>query len=249
MTLSYDFAFLGILYNSFHEKKCCIKRQRCVIHPFKKRNCLCCGSDLDYTAAAAVISVYYKICDEIEDNGFLKSLPFRLLRRIMKKGFKKASDKLPQIAHDTEKCMKMQFELEHEKCTSIDKACEPTAKIMSSIAGNISDDENFHQELGAFGYHLGRFIYLADAYDDIEKDQKKGSYNPLLLNFDDTDSAKQFALENINMSLGQASEHYCKCGFKKFKGIMDNIVYLGLPNFRIINKKKTWKEKNKITEI
>ena len=118
--------------------------------------------------------------------------------------------------------------------------------IVSTGGGDGSFSFNVADNLQTDQLYYIMFVMNADGlqhrYDEIALTKKAdGRY--------DTDSAKQFALENINMSLGQASEHYCKCGFKKFKGIMDNIVYLGLPNFRIINKKKTWKEKNKITEI
>ena len=66
LILSYDFAFLGILYNSYHLKSNTIKKCHCIVHPFKKKSCICCTNNLDYTSAAAVISVYHKVCDEIQ---------------------------------------------------------------------------------------------------------------------------------------------------------------------------------------
>lgn len=33
--------------------------------------------------------------------------------------------------------------------------------------------------LQRFGFYLGKFVYLMDAYEDIEEDLKKGRYNPL----------------------------------------------------------------------
>ncbi len=249
LMLSYDFAFLGILYNSYNFKCNTIERQRCIIHPFKKRACLCCTNNLDYTSAAAVISVYHKICDEIQDRGAIASLFFRIMRRFMKKSYIRASEKLPSIAEKIEHYMKMQIKIEEEKISSIDLACEPTAQIMAAIAENISDNDNDKKNLSQFAYHLGRFIYIADAYDDIERDQKKGNYNPLLLNFDDISQAKQFALQNINMSLGEAAEYYVKLNLTKFRSITDNIVYLGMPNFRAMNKKEIRKNRKAKVEI
>lgn len=249
LTLSYDFAFLGLIYSSYHAKKCIIERQHCIVHPFKKNSCLCSCENLDYTAAAAVIAVYHKICDEIEDSGFLKGMFCRLLRLFMKRGYHRAERLIPSVAEDTKLYMKEQFRLEREGCSSIDKACEPTARIMASIAGNISDNEDDRQALSMFGYHLGRFVYLADAYDDIEKDKKKGSYNPLLLNFTDIDGAKRFALNIINMSLSFAAEAYQKCGLKKFHEIIDNVLYLGLPRFYLLSKEEYRKNRNKKIEI
>lgn len=241
LTLNYDFAYLSLLCAAYGSSST-MKRQRCIVHPIKKRYCVCCGNDFEYTSSAAVISVYHKVCDEIADSGFFKGLFFRLLRKMMNKAYKKASSKLPRIAETVEICMKEQSKLEKEKCASIDKACEPTAKIMSAIASGVTDDPAEQRELSEFGYHLGRFIYLADAHDDLEKDIKKRNYNPLCLNFEDIDSAKRFALDNINMSLGQAADAYTKCSFRRFKDICDNIVYLGLPKFRDFKRKKPKKE-------
>jgi hypothetical protein len=167
----------------------------------------------------------------------------------MKKSYRKAAGKYPEIAQKTEYYMQIQAQTEHEKCTSIDRACDSTAQIMSAIAANIAQNDTDKKNLAGFGYHLGRFIYLADAYDDIEKDRKKGNYNPLLLNFQDVEQAKKIALENIKMSLGQASDFYLKLNISKYRDILDNVIYLGLPNFHNINSPKFKKNKNKPIEI
>ncbi|MGN0613876.1 MAG: DUF5685 family protein [Porcipelethomonas sp.] len=249
LLLSYDFTFLGLLYNAYHSRCGEIEKRRCIVHPFKRRSCLCCSDNQEYTSAAAVISVYHKICDEIQDRGVLTSLFFRFVRKLMKKGYRRAAEKLPQVAETVEYYMKAQSEIERENCSSIDRACDPTARIMSCIAGSIADDSTDRENLSGFGYHLGRFIYLADAHDDIEKDKKNGNYNPLLLNFDRIDEAKRFAVENINLSLGQASEFYSRLNIVKFREILDNVVYLGLPNFRLFNKKELNRKRNDIVRI
>ena len=242
--LSYDFTFLSLMCCSLSGNESIMKRQHCIAHPVKKRYCVCCGNDFDYTSAAAVISVYHKVCDEIADRGAVSGLFFRLLRKVMTKAYKKAARKLPVVAERVEYYMKMQGEIEQSRCTSIDMACEPTAQIMSVITENITDssDQERRKHLNRFGYHLGRFIYIADAHDDLEKDIKHHNYNPLSLNYENIDSAKEFAVQNINMSLGQAAEAYLKCGFSKFRDILDNVVYLGLPKFRDFKRTKKKKE-------
>ncbi|MBE6846187.1 MAG: hypothetical protein E7508_10940 [Ruminococcus sp.] len=249
LTLSYDFTFLCLLYNAYHSKCNTVRRKRCIVHPIKKKNCLCCTDNLDYASAAAVISVYHKICDEILDKSFIPSMFFRFVRHIMKKSYIKAAAEYPEIASETEYYMKVQADIEKDKCKSVDRACDPTARIMSAIAENISDNEADRKNLAGFGYHLGRFIYLADAYDDIQKDKKHENYNPLLLNFQNISDAKEFAMQNINMSLGQAAEYYSKLNITKFRDILDNVVYLGLPKFRLMNKKELRQNKKKIIEI
>ena len=39
--------------------------------------------------------------------------------------------------------------------------------------------DHWSPELRSIGFHLGKYIYLLDAYDDLERDQRKGAYNPL----------------------------------------------------------------------
>ena len=39
--------------------------------------------------------------------------------------------------------------------------------------------DHWSPELRSIGFHLGKFIYLLDAYDDLARDEKKGAYNPL----------------------------------------------------------------------
>ena len=191
--VDYDFTFLSLLCAAYGDSST-MKRQRCIVHPIKKRYCVCCGNDFEYTSSAAVISVYHKICDEIADSGFFKGLFFRLLRKMMNKAYRKASSKLPRIAETVEKYMKEQSLLEKDKCAFIDRACEPTAKIMSAIASGVSDDPVEQHELSKFGYHLGRFIYLADAHDDLEGESvadQNPSGEPCRLYANDDEQQKQ----------------------------------------------------------
>lgn len=48
---------------------------------------------------------------------------------------------------------------------------------------NVSAYKNDHWKdaLYNLGYALGEFIYIMDAYDDLEKDEAKNEYNPLSL--------------------------------------------------------------------
>ena len=39
--------------------------------------------------------------------------------------------------------------------------------------------DHWSPELRSLGFHLGKFIYLMDAYDDLARDKRKGAYNPL----------------------------------------------------------------------
>lgn len=238
LLLSYDFAFLGILCCSFTDTPLHFEPQRCIVHPFRKRLCLKDIYALDFTAAAAVISVYQKLCDSISDTGFIKSIPYRIIRLIAARGYKKAVKKYPETAAKIQFEMNRQLELEKNGCEALDLACEPTAQIMSELAASIPDNNEQSEIFGGFGYHLGRFVYLADAYDDAERDKKNNNYNVLLKYDTDIESAKKLADGNINMSLCMIADYYGKMKIKRFKEILDNVIFLGLKSFSAHKMKK-----------
>ena len=48
--------------------------------------------------------------------------------------------------------------------------------MLAEVFTPYEDNWSFH--LGQMGRCLGQFVYIMDAYDDMEKDRRKGSYNP-----------------------------------------------------------------------
>lgn len=242
MLLSYDFTFLGVLCCAFTDEPLHFEPQRCIIHPFNKKICLKDIQSLDFTAAAAVISAYQKLCDSIEDTTLIKSIPFRLIKFLSRKGYRKAAGKYPEIAEKIQKEMFRQFQLEKDGCRSLDIACDPTAEIMSALASCVPQNREQSEIFSCFGYHLGRYTYLADAYDDAEKDMKRNNYNVLLKNTENIESARNLAERNINMSLSMIAEYYSKMEVKRFKEIIDNVIFLGLKKIPFTKKSKLDKE-------
>ena len=233
-TLSYDFAFLGLLSLAVNSSEPSIKRQRCMAHPLKKTPCLLCDGGLTYTAAAALISIYHKLRDDRADRGIFKKLAAFFLLPFFQRGYKKAAKAYPVLAHAVEKNMKEQFSLEENRCTSIDRAAEPTAQIMGVMAQELSQEERQRRVLFRFGYLLGRYVYLIDALQDAPEDYKKKAYNPLLLQKGNEnlnmEAIRGSASDSIRFTLGELANAYTLLNIEKYKPILDNIIYLGLEN-------------------
>ena len=107
----------------------------------------------------------------------------------------------------------------------------PFAQLTSDIFSKISP------ELGKLGYNIGRFIYIADAYNDIEDDKKHKLYNPFIYYDNDYLNSMEFTKRvqgTFNMNLGAVAESYASLNIKKNKALLDNIIYLGLG--RVCNK-------------
>lgn len=236
-TLSYDFTFLAMLDIAVNEKDISITKQRCIAHPVKKTVCASCTSDMSYTACAAVISIYHKLRDDCMDKGLKKKVASHLVLPFIKKHYRKAKSLYPELADVVETQMKRQTEIERNRCTNLDLAGEPTALIMSAIAGQISDDTEKKENLARLGYLLGRYVYFCDALADLTDDYKKGNYNPLVLSgiTDITDNSqkdkvKEIATDTVNMTLGEIANTFVSLDIQKYRPVFDNIIYLGLKN-------------------
>lgn len=77
------------------------------------------------------------------------------------------------------------------------------------------------------GYYMGKFIYLMDAYDDVEKDSKDGSYNPF------KELYKQEGFEEKVRQYLELIMSYCCRAFEVLPiidnaEIMRNILYAGV---------------------
>ena len=64
----------------------------------------------------------------------------------------------------------------------MDRAADAFAALLAGAAEEEPDPVR-RRVLEQLLYHLGRWIYLVDAADDLKKDVKSGSYNPLVYRY------------------------------------------------------------------
>ncbi|HIZ83636.1 MAG TPA: hypothetical protein H9668_04350 [Firmicutes bacterium] len=242
LTLSYDFTFLALLYLNGEEGCPGYKRKRCAFNPLKKCNyCKNAGEGMDFAAAAAMIMLYYKIQDNIQDSGFWKSLGYRLIKPLFSHARKKAGRLYPAVEELTGQYIAGQSALEKEGCTSLDRAADPTAKALGTLCALCGRDETQKRVLERLGYCVGKWIYLLDAAADLPDDLRTGSYNPLAAgrpgitgdNQGETAFIRQ-ARERAKATLNVCTDEACKAfellPVGRYEEILANILYLGLPN-------------------
>ena len=225
LTLSYDFTFFALLDMSLKEGCTAFKPGRCPFNPAKKCNYLKNGDDLDFSASAAMIMLYYKIADDIKDEKGIKKLGAMLLKPLFAHAHKKAAAAYPDIETAAAEYINSQNALEAENCTSVDKAAEPTALVTARILSLLSDDEGQRRALSRLGYCLGRYIYLLDAACDFEIDKKSGSYN--VLRYVEGD-LKEYVSKQLYIAVNEAAKAFELLNIKKHKSILGNIIYVGL---------------------
>lgn len=229
LSLSYDCTFYAMLLMSVNRSCTGFNNGRCTFNPVKKCKFAKCSDD-SYSKASAfsVISAYHKLIDDISDSKFFKKLITYLILPFFSHWRKKAKKRYPEIDEYVVHMMKMQSEIEYDKNCSIDKAAHPTGLMLARIFSLESDDEMNKKVFYEFGYHIGRWIYLADAADDIEKDRKSGNFNPFL-NLSEEKFNKEYISATLNQSLARAYDAYNLIDIKDFKGILDNMILKGFP--------------------
>lgn len=225
LTLSYDYTFLAIIRMSICEGMPCFEQKRCPFNPIKKCN-FCKGENenLNYTADVAMLMVYYKILDDIADSGFFKKLLLYAIKPVFKRYYKKARKFLPDADKIISEMMQRQAKLEKAKISGIDEASDPTAIAMGEILSYNINDEKTNRILKRLGYFLGRWVYAIDAFDDMEKDEKSGNYNPFLL----SGKTQEEIFPILNLTAGELANTYESLEVKHFKSIIENIIYDGL---------------------
>lgn len=229
LTLSYDFTFLALLNMSLKSGCDAIERKRCAFNPLKKCNYCKNSESLEMPSAAAMIMLYYKIKDNIEDEKGIKKLGFLTLLPVFSSAHKKAKKKYPEIENIISDFINEQKELEKSDCSELDRIADPTAKALSKMLSLCSEDQTQKRVLERLGYCIGRYIYILDAACDIEADIKNNSYNVLKTY---KENNKEYLNEKIVPQLylcaNEAARAFELLDIKKYKNILANIIYLGL---------------------
>lgn len=228
LILSYDCTFYAILLMSLKRSCTGFSDGRCKFNPLKKCKFADC-KDNAYSKASAlsVISAYYKVVDDIDDSGFFKRIALKIAKPFFGRRQKKAARRFPEIEIIVSEMMKNQKAAENDELVTIDKAANPTAKMISDLAALEGGNDLQKRVLSEFGYQIGRWVYLIDAADDYEKDKKSGNFNP----FSKADiNDKDYINSVLSQSLARAYDAYNLLDIIDFKPIIDNMMLYGFPN-------------------
>lgn len=232
LTLSYDFTFLAIIFLGIDNKKPAFQKQTCTANPLKKKACLCLNDNVEFCAATAMIMFYYKLIDNYNDGNLADKAKVMSIKHFAKSARDKSKAKFPQIDQIVKECMDNQFKLENSGNYSIDAAAESSSQALAQILQLASNDEKTQRILYRLGYLVGRFVYLIDALDDLDDDIKSDNFNVFKIKMEkeklEKEEVEKYARESINLTISQIALSYELLEFKRYKTILDNIIYLGL---------------------
>ena len=133
--------------------------------------------------------------------------------------------------------------LEKEGERDLDRVSGCFGRIMEEIFAYRKDV--WEPTLRRMGFFLGKFIYLMDAYDDVEKDVEKENYNPF---------AEEYIMEGFQekvqqmlvMMMAEACREFEKLPIIKYTDILRNILYSGVwCRFETVSRQRKEKQNQK----
>lgn len=219
MCLTYDLTFLSMLLNSLYETETSVCKKRCICHVCKKHS-ETMHKYSSYVADMSILLAYYKCLDDFhDDKNFIRLLYSFYLKPTVKKIEQRYTTKCNLIRN-----LLSQLSL-IEKSDSIDEAANIFGNITSIIF--TPEDDIWHDTLSSFGFYLGKFIYIADAYEDIDSDLKKNRPNPFKKMYQSPNFDSE-CKTILNMYAASAADEFEKLPIIENAEILRNVIYSGI---------------------
>lgn len=228
-TTNYDMVFLSVLLHDYAKAEVSFSNEGCICNP-KKKTIVCRNELFDKIVATNVLLSYNKANDDVIDGGGIKK---KTVRRMLKKHYLKAKNLLPQADEIITRRYAELRELEKANAAGVDRVAHVFASMLRELGLMLTGSGD--ELLGGLLYNVGKFVYLADALDDIGEDYKKKRYNPFLAAYGDYTGRAQFISAHRNEltftfagTVNRAIQCFNSMVFTGASDLLKNIVYKGL---------------------
>jgi hypothetical protein len=191
---------------------------------------------LAYCSYAFAILAYGKVIDDTNDERGAKKLKATLAKPFASGMRKKALRKnFSDLDIKVQSGLKKLAETEKLKLASVDAPADCFGDIMADILSYGLEGSNA-AIMRNIGRHVGRWIYIIDACDDLADDLKKNRYNPFIYLYDRNllnDEQKQSVSASLKLELLAAEPAFDLIDFYDYcdiEEIIKNIIYRGMPD-------------------
>lgn len=235
MTLNYDIVFLALLRLAVSGEKPEIRRGRCIAHPFKKRAYIANCEALSYCAYVSALLIYGKTVDDISDEQGFKRFRAALMKPFASNMRKRSLRKYAALDQKITDGLKLLAETERLKLNSVDVPADCFGNILGDILSFDLDGED-EIVMRNIGRHIGRWIYIVDACDDLGDDIKKDRFNPFIYLYGKselTEEQKRNIADSLKLELLASEPAFDLLNFNEnttIEGIIRNIIYRGMPD-------------------
>jgi len=221
LALSFEMTFLAMLHTSLYEPETESSMRRCALHPLQKRLMLS-NEAIDYCADLSALVSYYDLRDGWEDERRVDRLAES---RLILKAAKRAGERLPRQKEAVERYVKALHEIEKSNDQNLDSAANLTGEMLAQLY--VMKEDVYARDLRELGYYLGKFIYLCDCYEDVERDIQKNNYNPLIQRSTNGTFAADCE-QMLSDMMARAALAFERLPLLEDAEIMRNILYSGI---------------------
>ena len=234
LTLNYDFVFLAAVRCSLAGEKPDLQKFRCLLHPLRRRLKVKKSPQLAYCADVSALLTAAKIEDDLHDERGFRRLRAFFARIFFHGAARRARKRYPELyAKITAHLARLREIEQDDSIVSADAPAEVFGDLLADIASH-GFEGNAARIAAAIGNSVGRWIYLADAADDLKQDAKKGRYNPLIRLFGKEPSPADW--ETVRTGLSATLFAACRAfeliddfPTPELRELIANILYIGLP--------------------
>jgi len=218
--LTYECTLLYMLLAAQTEEKPEFRATRCPVHPLEKR-AYAVDTGREYAAAMNVLLTAYKLEDAWQDE---KNLGAGAGRLLFSHDMKKAAALYPKAARGVKESLLALSALEQAGEQDYSRVSGAFGDVLRSVFGGAEPSPVMEN----MGYNLGRWIYLADALEDLEEDRKKHRYNPFLGAADLTALREEVDFD-MRCCITAARAAFDLLPIYRYRPIFENIFDWGLP--------------------
>ncbi len=221
MTLSYDMTFLIMLLTGLYEPDTLSKWCKCLAHPLEKHLARI-NQFTDYAVDMNVLLSYYKCMDDWEDERKARRLAYG---KLLEPKYKRVEAAYGEKVHCVDRLLREISEKEHGQEEDIDQISGRFGELMAEIFAWKPDE--WEESMRKIGFYLGKFVYLMDAYEDLEEDKKKGTYNPFV-SMSRSQGFEEDSKKILTMMMAECSREFEKLPILQDVEILRNILYSGV---------------------
>ena len=221
LALNYDMVFLAVLLTGLYEGRELLAMRRCALHPSAKHLSIQ-NPYVDYAADMTVLLTYHNLMDNWIDDKKVGSLA---AAGVLKKKCGHIWERYPRQWNAMTEYLKKLHGYEKKNGESLDAAAGFTGELLGEIL--VYRQDEWEKSLRHIGFFLGKFIYLMDAYEDLEEDEKLGRYNPLLKKKHDPEF-EAWCRQVLTMMMAECASEFEKLPILKDIDILRNILYAGV---------------------
>lgn len=236
MLLNYDMTFLIILLSGLYELQNTHQAYSCVRHPGSRQN-VWINDATRYAADMNVLLSYHNSLDDWRDE---HSIPKRMVVKALHEDYVRIGGQYPRQLAALERYLAQLSAAEERQETNIDLVAGLTGEMLGEIFDWRRDE--WSEELKCFGFYMGKFIYLMDAYEDCEKDRKNKRYN--ILSFIAGDAEYETYCRQLLISMmAECAKSFERLPIFQHADILRNVLYSGVwTRYEYVQLKRRKKE-------